>query len=183
LAFPKASQIRSLAAFGVLSVLMASTHLQAAAQSSTVSDEIDTLTGAGVYFPPVSSTDTPEIRFEFMEEIGPQQRQAFVDQLNLATAGGERVLPIVIQAVGEDRSTLVIMNIETEAFFTPYIARALLARLTSLTRFLPAVSEMGLSPEFDIYNMASVLGFDRIVVTDGREFSHEARLVRPVMAQ
>ncbi|MEO0607553.1 MAG: hypothetical protein AAFY82_04930, partial [Pseudomonadota bacterium] len=121
-------------------------------------------------------------RFEFMEEIGPQQRQAFVDQLNLATAGGERVLPIVIQAVGEDRSTLVIMNIEPEAFFTPYIARAILARLTSLTRFLPAVSEMGLSSEFDIYNMASVLGFDRIVVTDGREFSHEARLVRPVIA-
>jgi hypothetical protein len=35
---------------------------------------------------------------------------------------------------------------------------------------------MGLSREFDIYNMAAVLGFRRIIVTDGRDFSHQADL-------
>jgi hypothetical protein len=107
---------------------------------------------------------------------GPQQRQVFVDQINLATTSGERPIPIVAQAVGEERKTLLLMNVEAEEFLTPYIARAMLARMTSLVRFLPAISEMGLSAEFDIYNMGAVLGFDRIVITDGRSFSHEAVL-------
>lgn len=59
----------------------------------------------------------------------------------------------------------------------------MLARMTSVTRFLPEISEMGLSAEFDIYNMAAVLGFNRIVVTDGRKFSHKAELESAISGQ
>jgi hypothetical protein len=105
-----------------------------------------------------------------------QQRQLFADQINLAASSPGRTVPIVAQAVGQDRGSLVFMYIDSEAGLTPYLARGILARLTSITRFAPAITEMGLTNEFDIYNAAAVLGFERIVVTDGREFSHEVKL-------
>ena len=61
---------------------------------------------------------------------------------------------------------------------TPYIARAMLARMTSVLRFAPAISEMGVSQELDVYSMAAILGFERIIVTNGRAFSYEAQLAR-----
>lgn len=133
-------------------------------------------TAADSYFPPIVSRETPEIRFTPMRDAGPQERQVLVDQINLVTSGGERRLPIVAQAVDDERKTLVLMDVEAQAALTSYIARAKLARMTSLVRFLPAIAEMGLSGEFDIYNMGAVLGFSRIVMTDGRSFSHEAVL-------
>ena len=151
--------------------------------SGAVTSEGETLSllpgaGVGVYFPPISSSDQPDIRFGPMAGIGPEQRLFFADQINIAASGPERSIPIVVQAVGTERKTLVFMPIGGEATATPYIARAVLARMTSVSRFLPAISEMGLSQDFDIYNMGAVLGFERIIVTDGRDFSHEARLTR-----
>ncbi len=136
-------------------------------------------TGEGIFFPPVTSTETPEIRFRALAEIGPVERQIFADQINLVTTGAERPIPLVAQAVGTDRTILVLLNLEPETYLTPYIARAMLARMTSLTRALPAVSEMGMDEAFDIYNLGAVMGFEGIIVTDGRGFSHEARLAAP----
>ena len=136
-------------------------------------------TGEGLFFPPVTSSETPEIRFGAVAEIGAPQRQRFADQINLVTTGAERPIPLVAQAVGTEATTLVLLNLEPEAYLTPYIARAMLARMTSLTRAIPAVAEMGIDEAFDIYNLAAVMGFDAIIVTDGRDFSHEARLVAP----
>jgi hypothetical protein len=169
---PSAMAALSLAAAFAISPLNA----EVAGAQSRNPKGVDVQTGAGIYFPAIASTDNPEIRFSPMANSGPQQRQTFVDQINLAAIGAEQPLPIIFQAVGADRKTLVVTNIETDEPMTAYIARAMLARITSVTRFLPAIQEMGLSSEFDIYNMGAVLGFERIVVTDGRRFAHEAQL-------
>jgi len=137
----------------------------------------DLRTGAGRSYPPTTSSETPEIRFGPMVGVSSPQRQFFVDQINLAAASGPRLVPVVAQAVGDDKSTLLFMSLSSEQTPTPYLARAMLARMTSILRFAPAITEMGLSNEFDIYNMAAVLGFERIVVSDGRTFSHEALLI------
>ena len=135
-------------------------------------------TGAGVFFPPPVSFDTHQVRFGTMAGVGPTERQLFIDRINLtATASGQSV-PIAAQSVGDDRKTLVFMLLGSDGPTTPYMARAILARLTSITRFAPEIAEMGLSSEFDIYNMAAVLGFQQIVVTDGRAFAHQAHLTR-----
>lgn len=150
--------------------------IASAADISPVASDLQSGTGVGVFFPSITSSDKPQIRFSTMPGVGPDQRQFFADQINLVASGAERAIPIVVQAVGDDRKTLVFMPIGGQATATPYIARGILARMTSVSRFLPAISEMGLSQEFDIYNMGAVLGFERIVVTDGRDFSHQAIL-------
>ncbi|GGD11309.1 hypothetical protein [Aquisalinus flavus] len=136
---------------------------------------IDETTGEGVYYPKVSSVETPDIRFGRMAGFGPQERQFFVDQVNLAASTPGRTFPIVAQAVGENNETLVFTYLG-DGSMTPYLSRGILARLTSITRAAPAIAEMGLSSEFDVYNMAAVLGFARVTVTDGRHFAHQADL-------
>ena len=138
--------------------------------------DIDETTGAGRYYPPASSLETADVLFRQMPGIGPRQRQAFVDQVNLAASTPGGPVPIVAQAVGADRETLVLLYAGGEGPMTPYLARGVLARLTSIARSAPVIMEMGLSSEFDAYNMASVLGFGRLVVTDGRAFTHQADL-------
>lgn len=163
----------SLAALGACETVPGETPAGAAAPAAIALDET---TGAGVYFPPPTSTERADIRFAAMAGVGPQQRQGFVDQVNLAASNPARPVPIVAQSVGADRQTLVLMHLGAEGPTTPYMARAILARLTSILRFAPAVTEMGLSSEFDVYNMAAVLGFQRIIVTDGRSFAHDVSL-------
>lgn len=155
----------------------APTAMSSAADPAAVAAELHSSTGVGVYFPPITSSDSPQIRFSAMPGVGSEQRQFFADQINVAASSAERAVPVVVQAVGDDRKTLVFMPLGGQATATPYIARGILARMTSVSRFLPGISEMGLSQEFDIYNMGAVLGFERIVVTDGRDFSHEAILI------
>lgn len=171
----KSPQSRASAILASLLALTACQTPVAAAQPATAPVAAPE-TGEGIFFPPITSTEIPEIRFAAAAEIGPLQRQTFVDQVNLVTTGAERPIPLIAQAVGTDRKTLVLLNLEPETYLTPYIARAMLARMTSLARALPAVSDLGVDEAFDIYNLGAIMGFDAIIVTDGRGFSHGALL-------
>ncbi|MEL6782114.1 MAG: hypothetical protein AAFO51_07030 [Pseudomonadota bacterium] len=171
--------ITALAGVGVLGGCETATGSPQSLEPSLTSEaQIDEATGASTHYPPPTSFETPDIRFGPLAGAGPTQRQFFVDQVNVTAAQAQRSLSLVAQAVGEDRTTLVFTILGAEGEPTSYLARALLARMTSVVRFTPAISEMGLSEAFDIYNTAAVLGFQRIVVSDGRDFSHQADLER-----
>lgn len=135
-------------------------------------------TGETRYFPAITYREVREIKFGALRNIGPPERMFFADQINLAATGGDRIIPIVVQTVGDGRKTLLFVALEVDDGMTPYIARAMLARMTSVLRFAPAISEMGVSQELDVYSMAAILGFERIIVTNGRAFSYEAQLAR-----
>ena len=171
-----AGNLALIALFSALSACQTVSAPEPATTPAPIAAAIDEATGAGKYYPQVSSYETPEIRFGQMAGIGAEERQFFTDQVNLAASTPGQTFPIVAQAVGENRETLVFLFLDTEGPMTPYLARAILARLTSVMRSVPAIAEMGLSSEFDIYNTAAVLGFAQIIVTDGRDFSHEAKL-------
>lgn len=165
--------IASLCALGACETLSAAGQTATPAPAAAAIDEA---TGAGTFYPAVSSVERPEIRFARIAGVGPRERQFFTDQVNLAATSPGRTFPIVAQAVGANRETLVLLYFGGEGPMTPYLARGILARLTSITRFNPAIAEMGVSSEFDIYNAAAALGFAQIVVTDGRAFAHQAEL-------
>lgn len=172
--------LQKLSALAALGLLAACETTQAIAETAaTTAPEavvVNTETGEGLYYPMITGSEAADIRFTSMPGIGPTERQFLVDQLNFNAMNAERDIPIVVQTAGTDSKTLVIVNIESEEYLTPYIARAMLARMTSMTRFLPAIAEMGLSSEIDFYNMCAVAGFERIVVSDGRGFAHEFTL-------
>lgn len=168
-------------------ILLLATGLIAACETVPVGSETDIVTadaileadsdtGEGVYYPKVTISEQPEIRFGPILGAGPQERQFFVDQINRAATTSERDIALVVQAVGSGNQTLLFMPLGRDGTPTPYIAKAMLARMTSVLRFAPAITEMGISQEMDIYNMAAILGFERVVVTDGRAFSYQANV-------
>lgn len=138
--------------------------------------EGDAGTGEGRVYPPVTETEIRATQLSAKSDAGPLQRQYFVDRINMETSGRGLAAPIVVQGVGDARGTLVLMVSGGNGPLTPYIARALLARTTSVIRFAPVVSEMGLSEELDVYEVAAVLGFRQIVVTDGRDATFVTQL-------
>lgn len=131
----------------------------------------DAQTGEGRFFPNVTETEVRPVRFSAMADTGPSQRQYFTDRINMETSGRGLTAPIVVQCAGKEQDVLVVMVSGFQEPLTPYISRGLLARMTSIIRFAPTLAEMGLSEELDIYDVAAVLGFKQIVVTDGRDFA------------
>jgi hypothetical protein len=130
--------------------------------------------GVGVFFPAPTSAETRELPFSMGADPGFQRRLFFADQVNLAAVNS--AAPVIVQAVGAEQRTLVFTLVDTTSEPTPYIARAMMARATSIIRFAPAIAEMGISQDLDVYSIAGILGFKSIVVTDGRKFAHDVRL-------
>jgi hypothetical protein len=174
--------LRRVAVLGMLGVLSACAAGPFAgttnASATGAPPSVDKQAGASVFFPPPTSTEMRKPRFELNVDPDPARRQFFADQMNLATSTPSRPLPIIVQAVGPDQRTLVFTMLEANSEPTPYLARAFLARITSLVRVAPALAEMGISQDFDVYDMAGVLGFTSIVVTDAKKFAHEVRLTK-----
>lgn len=156
-------------------LLSACQSVPATSASASLPDA-DPVTGEGRVFPPVTDTEVHATLLGARSGAGPRERQYFVDRINMETSGRGLAAPIVVQGVGEARDTLVLMVHGGDGALTPFIARALLARTTSVIRFAPVVAELGLSEELDVYEVASVLGFKRIVVTDGRDASFVTQL-------
>lgn len=148
-----------------------------ASGAETISTLINESAEAGVYFSPPSSTESRKTQFRLSVDPGPVRRQYFTDQINLVASTPSRELPVIAQAVGAERRVLVLTMVGAGSAPTPYLARAILARATSVIRSAPILAEMGISQDFDIYNVAVVLGFERIVVSDARAFTHEVHLV------
>lgn len=138
---------------------------------------VDAQSGEGWFYPPVKATEVRPVRFGMMSGAGPAQRQYFTDRVNMETSGRGLTAPLVVQSVGEEHDVLVLMVSGFHEPLTPYISRGLLARMTSVVRFTPTITEMGLSQELDVYDVASVLGFKQIVVTDGRSAAFATDLV------
>lgn len=174
---------RTPTAMATLCILCAceTAPLSGAATTTVSFTDAQSVVGSGedVFFPAPASVDAPSILFPQMPGASPEQRQFFVDRVNVVTTGTDRSIPIVAQAVGGERQTLVFTIVGIDGAATPYMARALLAGMTSVARLAPSIAEMGFNEDFDIYNMAAMLGFDRIIVTDGRAFAHQASLSRP----
>jgi hypothetical protein len=115
-----------------------------ATPANGVAQKVDPQADAGVFFPPPTCAEIRVPLFRSNIDPGPENRQALTDQVNLAATTSAREVPIIAQAVGEGRRTLLFTQLEITGEPTPYLARALLARATFVIRYAPAIAEMGI---------------------------------------
>jgi hypothetical protein len=59
---------------------------------------------------------------------------------------------------------------------TVYRARALLATLTSVARTTPVFRSYGVEDLFTFFDLLKLMGFARVTVTDGDEFTHQVNI-------
>ncbi|MEO1304338.1 MAG: hypothetical protein AAFV37_05130 [Pseudomonadota bacterium] len=73
---------------------------------------------------------------------------------------------------GDEAETLVLMDTGTLGLDNRYKARAFVSVTTSLIRNNPIFLEHGVQNEASIFDMLKIWGFERLVVTNGDDFSH-----------
>ncbi len=128
---------------------------------------------AGYYYPEPASREVYQARSETLPNADRATRIGFVT--GIAKHVSERPYPpqAVMFAKGAEAEKLIIVALVDGRIDTLYRARAVLANMTAAARMLPAFQEMGVQDTFTFLDLAHMLGFKQITISDGRDFAHQ----------
>jgi hypothetical protein len=79
----------------------------------------------------------------------------------------------VLYAKGAESEKLVIVALQDGYIDTIYRARALLAAMTAQARAMPIFTELEAESTYTFFDMAVLLGFKQITISDGQSFAHQ----------
>ncbi len=131
---------------------------------------------AGYYYPPVSSQEDYNARAPAMESASRETRIGFI----VAQTNGQRQLQypprFAIFAKGREAEKLIIVGLDEYSFATLYRARAVLAQLTASARGSALFRNMAVEDLFTFFDLAKMLGFIQITVSDGKNYAHRIDL-------
>ena len=127
---------------------------------------------AGYYYPVPKSEETYTARARTLPDSDRDRRLGFVVGFMAEFARDPAPQRYTIFAKGTEAEKLIIVALDDDAFATLFRARAILATLTSRVRATPLFAELGVQNLFTFYDLAKLLGFDQITISDGRSWSH-----------
>ncbi len=131
---------------------------------------------AGYYYPEPATREVYEARSERLPEADRATRIGFVT--GIANHISEQPFPpqAAMFAKGTEAEKLIIVALVDGRIDTIYRARAVLANMTAAARLLPAFREMGVQDWFTFLDLAHMLGFKKITITNGRDFAYQVIL-------
>jgi hypothetical protein len=127
---------------------------------------------AGYYYPTPQSSETYTARAKMLPESGRRSRIAFVTGLTNQMLQNPYPPEFVMFAKGAEAEKLIIVSVKENSYNTLYRMRGLLATLTAVARVTPLFKEGAVQDYFTFFDLCMMLGFERITVTDGKEFAH-----------
>ena len=127
---------------------------------------------AGYYYPVPKSEETYTARARTLPDSDRDRRLGFVVGFMAELTRAPALQRYTIFAKGTEAEKLIIVALDDDAFATLFRARAILATLTSRVRATPLFAELGVQNLFTFYDLAKLLGFDQITISDGRSWSH-----------
>ncbi len=127
----------------------------------------------GYYYPEPKSEETYVARAVTLPQASREARIDFVTGLTAQQARAPYPPQYAIFAKGDQAQKLIIVALNGSSISTIYRARALLAQLTSMVRATQLFREMGVSDFFTFFDMAKMMGFEQITISDGETFSHQ----------
>ena len=71
---------------------------------------------------------------------------------------------------------MIIVALGNQRIATIYQARALLAQLTAVARASEFFAELGVETDFTFFDLARMLGFSRLTISDGKHFTHRVEI-------
>jgi len=127
----------------------------------------------GYYYPEPQTREVYKARAETLPEADRTLRIGFVT----GTMQQQFNLPyppqVAVFAKGTEAEKLIIVGLVDGRVDTLYRARAIFANMTAAARQLPAFAQMGVQDTFTFFDLAKLLGFKQITVSDGRAFAHQ----------
>ena len=151
-----------------LGFILAATCITLIATSSARADD----RREGYNYPPILSEEV------FIREIAtpPRSNRAvrtnFINEITKAQLAAPANPRIAIFAKGSDAEHMVIIALDDEIFKTLYRARAQMAQLTSNARGTDFFRSENLQYTATWFDLAKLLGFADIVLSDGDTWSH-----------
>ena len=80
--------------------------------------------------------------------------------------------PHAMYAKGADGEKLLLIGTGASGFRNLYQARAVLAQMTAIARGTPLFRDMQVEEVFTFLDLAKMMGFTQITVSDGATFAH-----------
>lgn len=131
---------------------------------------------AGYYYPAVDSEEVYRARAPAMNNANREMRIGFI----VAQTGRQQQLNYApryaIFAKGDEAEKLIIVGLDEVSFATLFRARGVLAQMTSAARGSALFRNLAVEDLFTFFDLAKMLGFSQITVSDGRNYAHRINL-------
>ncbi|WP_020592007.1 hypothetical protein [Kiloniella laminariae] len=131
---------------------------------------------AGYYYPEPIYREIYHARAKPLETASRKTRVAFVTAITQENMKREFPPEAAIFAKGEDAEKLIIVGLVDGRLDTIYRARAIFANMTAAVRTLPIFQELGVQDVFTFFDLAALMGFKQVTITNGRNFTHQVVL-------
>ena len=131
---------------------------------------------AGYYYPTATSTETYVAQAQTLQEADRSLRIGFVTGITNQILRQPYAPMAAIFAKGSEGQKLIIVALEDGRIDTLYRARPIFANMTAVARVMPLFRELGVEEWFTFFDLAKLLGFERITITDGRDFAHQVTI-------
>jgi hypothetical protein len=127
------------------------------------------------YYPRITSEESYQARARVLPDSDRERRLGFVALMLQQQAERAYAPPFVLFAKGEDSERMIIVGLD-DRFSTLYRARAYMAGLTALARQTELFRDFEVTELFTFYDLARLMGFREIVLSDGRAWAHRVIL-------
>ncbi len=131
---------------------------------------------AGYYYPAPRTEEVYTARAQTLPEGDRARRIGFVTSLSLQLQSNAHPPPFAIFAKGEDAEKMIIVGLRDGELNTIYRARALFAMLTASARGSQFFVDHHVEDYFTFFDLAKLLGFTQITISDGQRFSHRVTI-------
>ena len=130
----------------------------------------------GYYYPGVTSSENYGARARTMENANRQVRIGFVTELTKLQLEAPYPPQYAIFAKGQTAEKLIITGLSEDMFRTLYRARGVLAQMTAQARTTELFRKRGLEDYLTFLDLLKILGFQRLTVTNGVDYTHQITL-------
>ena len=127
------------------------------------------------YYPPLTSTETYAARARTLTDSDKQRRLGFVAIMLEQQRELGYSPPFVLFAKGAEAERMIVVGLD-ERFSTLYRARAYMAGMTALARQSELFRDFEVDDFFTFYDLAKLMGYREIVLSDGQRWAHRVLL-------
>ncbi|NQV98970.1 MAG: molybdopterin-guanine dinucleotide biosynthesis protein A [Rhodospirillales bacterium] len=128
---------------------------------------------AGYYYAAPDQIEIYTSRARILADASASRRLAFVTAITISHNQRPYPASTVFFAKGENAEKLIIVSLDAGRLNTIFRVRAYLASLTAVARTTPLFRNAHVEDILTFFDLAHMLGFKQITVSDGNRFTHQ----------
>ena len=126
----------------------------------------------GYYYPMPQTEETYVARAQTLAESNRARRLEFVTILAVQQMSAPYPAGLAVFAKGDDAEKLIIVALRDGIFDTIYRMRGVLAMMTASARTSELFQTYKVEDIFTFFDLLKLLGFEKVTLSNGRDFSH-----------